>query len=49
MTLLTLHLHAGDRLDVRHFSIHERISTLFEVRIVAVSSDLHLALDGIVG
>lgn len=47
--LLALEVASGDALDVRHFSIEERMSSLFEVRLVVLSDDADLDFDAIVG
>jgi type VI secretion system secreted protein VgrG len=39
----------SDVLDVRHFAIHESMNDLFEVSILAVSSDDNVDLDAVVG
>jgi type VI secretion system secreted protein VgrG len=38
-----------DVLDVRHFSIHEAMNDLFEVSVLAVSTDDNIDLDSVVG
>jgi type VI secretion system secreted protein VgrG len=38
-----------DVLDVRHFSIHEGMNELFEVSVLASSTDDNIDLDGVVG
>ncbi len=40
---------SGDKLDIRQFSIHERLSSLFQVNIVAVSDNPSIEFDDVVG
>ncbi len=40
---------SGDKLDVRHFSIRERLSTLFQVDLVVVSDNPSINFDDVVG
>ncbi|MBK9259431.1 MAG: type VI secretion system tip protein VgrG [Polyangiaceae bacterium] len=40
---------SGDTLDVRQFSIHERLSSLFQVNLVAVSDNPSIEFDEVVG
>jgi len=40
---------SGDALDVRHFSVTERMSSLFEVSIVAMSDNPDIDMEGVVG
>lgn len=40
---------SGDKLDVRQFSIHERLSSLFQVNLVAVSDNPSIEFDDVVG
>ncbi|HVY47477.1 MAG TPA: type VI secretion system tip protein TssI/VgrG [Minicystis sp.] len=47
--LLSARVRAGDALDVREFSVRERMSAVFEVRLVVLSPDPHLDFDAIVG
>jgi type VI secretion system secreted protein VgrG len=44
-----LHVESGDAFDVSLFTIQERISTLFEIKIVAFSRDADVDFDAIVG
>ncbi len=41
--------HGEDALDVRHFSIHEGMSELFEVSVLAISDDANIDIDDLVG
>jgi type VI secretion system secreted protein VgrG len=43
------HVATGDRIDVRHFEAVARMSTLFEVRIVAVSDNPDIDFEGAIG
>ena len=45
----TISVASGDVLDVRQFEIIERMSSLFEVRLVVVSSNPDIELDAVVG
>lgn len=47
--LLTVNVASKDDLDVRQFSIEERISSLFTVSIVAVSRNENIEFDAVVG
>lgn len=40
---------SGDKLEVRHFNVHERLSTLFQVHLVAVSDNPSISFDDVVG
>ncbi len=40
---------SGDKLDVRQFSIQERLSSMFEVNLVAVSDNPSIEFDDVVG
>lgn len=40
---------SGDPLDVRHFSVEERMSELFRIEVLAVSTNLDVDLDEVVG
>ncbi|HRI63505.1 MAG TPA: type VI secretion system tip protein TssI/VgrG [Polyangium sp.] len=40
---------SGDALDVRNFSIHERLSSLFQINLVAVSDNQSIDFDSVVG
>jgi type VI secretion system secreted protein VgrG len=40
---------SGDKLDVRQFSIHERLSSLFQVNLVVVSDNSSIEFDDVVG
>lgn len=46
---LEVKLGSGDALDVRQFSVQERMSTLFEVNLVAVSDNPSIDFDAVVG
>jgi type VI secretion system secreted protein VgrG len=46
---LALEVASGDALDVRQFSVEERMSALFEVRLVVLSESAGLDFDAIVG
>jgi len=46
---LRIELASGDALDVRHFAVEERMSALFEVRLVVLASSAALDFDAIVG
>ena len=47
--LLTVEVASGDVLDVRHFTVEERLSSLFEIRLVALTGDAGLDFDSIIG
>ena len=47
--LLSVTVASGDALDVRQFSVEERISSLFTVSIVAMSKNESLDFDTVVG
>ncbi|MDI1433206.1 type VI secretion system Vgr family protein [Polyangium sorediatum] len=49
MKNLSLEVASGDPLDVRHFSVNERLSSLFQVNIVAVSENASIDFDAVVG
>jgi type VI secretion system secreted protein VgrG len=40
---------SGDKLDVRHFSVQQRMSALFQVTLVAYSENPNIDFDGVVG
>ena len=40
---------SGDMLDVRHFAVSERISSLFEVRLIAVSDNPDIDFEAVIG
>jgi type VI secretion system secreted protein VgrG len=44
-----VHVATHDALDVRHFVVQERISSLFEVRVVAVSSNPDIDFEAVIG
>jgi type VI secretion system secreted protein VgrG len=44
-----VHVATHDPLDVRHFVITERMSSLFEVRVVAVSRNPDIDFEGVIG
>ncbi len=46
---LTCEIASGDALDVRHFSVHEGLSQLFEVHLVVRTSAHDLDLDAVIG
>jgi type VI secretion system secreted protein VgrG len=46
---ITVTVASGDPLDVRSFSVHERISTLFSVSVTAVSRVPDLDFEAIIG
>jgi type VI secretion system secreted protein VgrG len=46
---LSVQVDSGDPLDVREFSVRERISSLFEIDLVALSPDADLDFDAVVG
>src|SRR4051794_29488193 len=46
---LAVRVDSGDALDVRHFTVVERMSTLFEITIVAVSESSNIDFDAVVG
>ncbi|HRI68788.1 MAG TPA: type VI secretion system tip protein TssI/VgrG [Polyangium sp.] len=46
---LSVHLASGDSFDVREFSIHEKMSQLFEVRLVALTDNPNIDFESIVG
>jgi type VI secretion system secreted protein VgrG len=43
------HVATGDALDVRHFQVSERMSSLFEVRIVAMSHNPDIDFEAVIG
>ena len=46
---LELHVASGDGLDVRNFAVQERLSSLFQVNLVAVSENPSIDFDAVVG
>jgi len=46
---LQLHLASNDALDVRNFAVQERLSSLFQVSLVAVSDNPSIDFDAVVG
>ncbi|HSN97073.1 MAG TPA: type VI secretion system tip protein TssI/VgrG, partial [Candidatus Nanopelagicales bacterium] len=44
-----LQIASGDALDVRQFSIHERLSALFTVSLIALSDNPDISFDDVVG
>ncbi|MFO0761715.1 MAG: type VI secretion system tip protein TssI/VgrG [Byssovorax sp.] len=46
---LAVHVASGDALDVRSFSIEERMSSLFEVTLIVVSENHSVEFDAVVG
>ncbi|WP_235880117.1 type VI secretion system Vgr family protein [Polyangium aurulentum] len=46
---LDVEIGSGDKLDVRQFSIHERLSSLFQVNLVVVSDNPSIEFDDVVG
>ncbi|KYF86399.1 hypothetical protein BE20_29220 [Sorangium cellulosum] len=46
---LEVEVASGDALDVRNFSVQERLSSLFEVNLVAVSDNASIDFDAVVG
>lgn len=46
---LSVQVASSDPLDVRHFRVEERLSTLFSIRLEVLSKNHALPLDGIVG
>ncbi|WP_231511086.1 type VI secretion system tip protein TssI/VgrG [Chondromyces apiculatus] len=46
---LHLEIASGDPLDVRHFSVHERLSSLYAVHLVALSTNIDLCFEDVVG
>jgi type VI secretion system secreted protein VgrG len=43
------HVATGDGIDVRHFQVSERMSSLFEVRLVAVSENPDIDFEAVIG
>src|SRR4051794_12311090 len=43
------HVATGDLIDVRHFHVAERMSSLFEVRLVAVSENPDIEFEAVIG
>lgn len=46
---LSVTIGSGDALDVRHFHVTERMSSIFEVKIVAVCENHDIDFEGVVG
>ena len=46
---LQLHVASGDALDVRNFAVQERLSSLFQVSLIAVSDNPSVDFDAVVG
>ena len=46
---LSVTVGSGDALDVRHFQVNEKMSTIFEVKIVAVCENHDIDFEGVVG
>lgn len=46
---LSVELASGDSFDVREFTVHERMSQLFEVRLVALTDNANVDFESIVG
>ncbi len=46
---LAVHVDSRDALDVRHFAVEQRISSLFRVTITAVSESAEIDFDAVVG
>lgn len=46
---LEVEIASGDGLDVRQFSVHERLSSLFQVNLVVVSENASIEFDEVVG
>ncbi|TKD11966.1 hypothetical protein E8A74_06295, partial [Polyangium fumosum] len=46
---LEVKVGSGDQLDVRQFSIHERLSNMFQVNLIAVSKNASIDFDEVVG
>ena len=44
----TVHVDSRDALDVRRFAVEQRMSSLFEVKVTAVSHDADIDFDGVV-
>ncbi|XXT23156.1 type VI secretion system tip protein TssI/VgrG [Sorangium sp. So ce429] len=40
---------SGDALDIRQFSVHERLSSLFAISLIAVSENTDITFDNVVG
>lgn len=46
---LDVEIASGDKLDVRQFSVHERLSALFQVNLMVVSENSSIEFDDVVG
>src|SRR5688572_22524494 len=46
---LVVHVASGDAFDIRELSVHERISSLFEVTLIALSDSTSIDFEAIVG
>src|SRR5262245_28848967 len=46
---LEVHVDSGDALSIRHFAVRERMSTLFEITLTALSDNADIDFDAIVG
>jgi type VI secretion system secreted protein VgrG len=46
---LEVEVGSGDTLDVRQFAVHERLSSLFQINLVAVSDNPSIDFDAVVG
>jgi type VI secretion system secreted protein VgrG len=46
---LAVSIASGDRLDVRQYMVHQRMSSLFQVSVVALSANPSIDLDAVVG
>ncbi|WP_437626168.1 type VI secretion system tip protein TssI/VgrG [Sorangium sp. So ce1151] len=46
---LEVEIASGDKLDLRKFSVHERLSALFQVNLVVVSDNPSIEFDDVVG
>ena len=45
----SLTVASGDKLDVRHFAIHEHLSTLFSVAVTVVADNADIDFEGLIG
>lgn len=46
---LEVEIASGDTLDVRNFSVHERISSLFQIHLIAISDNPSIDFDAVAG
>jgi type VI secretion system secreted protein VgrG len=46
---LAVRVDSGDALDIRRFTVHERMSALFEISLVALSENADIDFDAVVG